>query len=172
MYGYPLEAAAHYGNEEVVRMLLHAGANVNAQGGYYGNALQAAARYGRVNLVRILLGAGADVNAQGRVHDTALESATQRGHDEVTKILLAAGADKAAKDEICPLLQLWQSCGRKGPRTITGLAAIHLERAMLCLIHHCTIFHRCKNDLDTFFSEWQYCRLNSRGNYGIFAHSQ
>ncbi|KAH0536493.1 hypothetical protein FGG08_006646, partial [Glutinoglossum americanum] len=60
-------AAVPYGfgaAKEVVRMLLDAGAEVNAQGGYYGNALQAAAAAsdgsGAKEVVRMLLDAGAE----------------------------------------------------------------------------------------------------------------
>jgi ankyrin repeat protein len=50
----------------VVKLLLDAGANVNAQGGHYGNALQAASLPGHESVVKLLLEAGANVNAQGR----------------------------------------------------------------------------------------------------------
>ncbi|KAJ9484874.1 hypothetical protein VN97_g8488, partial [Penicillium thymicola] len=63
--GGALQAASLGGYESVVEILLGAGADVNAQGGYYGNALQAAAWRGSPETVQILLGAGADVNAQG-----------------------------------------------------------------------------------------------------------
>jgi ankyrin repeat protein len=46
-----------------VQMLLDAGADVNAQGGYCGNALQAASWGGHEEVVQMLLAAGADVNA-------------------------------------------------------------------------------------------------------------
>jgi ankyrin repeat protein len=39
IYGSALQAAAAYGNTEVVQLLLDKGADVNAQGGRYGSAL-------------------------------------------------------------------------------------------------------------------------------------
>ena len=47
MYGNALQAAAHHGTEECVRVLLNAAAAVNACDGYHGTELQVAARYGR-----------------------------------------------------------------------------------------------------------------------------
>jgi ankyrin repeat protein len=58
-----LQAAAAKDSIDVVKLLLDAGADINAKGGYYGNALQAAVFKGSVDLVRLLLDAGADLNA-------------------------------------------------------------------------------------------------------------
>ncbi len=44
-------------------MLMDAGADVNAQGGYSGNALQAVLEGGHEKVVQMLMDAGADVNA-------------------------------------------------------------------------------------------------------------
>ncbi|KAL5313052.1 hypothetical protein ACEPPN_019479 [Leptodophora sp. 'Broadleaf-Isolate-01'] len=41
-YGNALQAAINEGQEAVVKLLLHSGADVNAQGGHYGNVLQVA----------------------------------------------------------------------------------------------------------------------------------
>lgn len=43
----------------MVQTLMDAGADVNAQGGYYSNALQAAARSGQEKVVQMLMDAGA-----------------------------------------------------------------------------------------------------------------
>lgn len=75
-------------------MLLEAGADVNAQGGYYGNnALQTASRLGRDAVVQRFLKAGADVNAQGGKLGTALKAASRNGHNIVVQRLLEAGAN-------------------------------------------------------------------------------
>jgi hypothetical protein len=55
--------ASEGGHEKVVRILLDAGADVNAQGGEYGNALQAASYHGHEKVMQILLDVGTDVNA-------------------------------------------------------------------------------------------------------------
>jgi Ankyrin repeats (3 copies) len=80
-----------------VRLLLEAGADVNAQGGYYGNALQAASYGGHDQVVQRLLEAGADVNAQGGYYGNALQAASLGGHDQVVQRLLEAGADVNAQ---------------------------------------------------------------------------
>ena len=48
-----------------MKMLVHAGPDVNAQDGRYGNALQAASILGHQQIVRILVDAGKDLTAKG-----------------------------------------------------------------------------------------------------------
>jgi hypothetical protein len=61
----PLQYAVERGNNELVRVLLAAGADVNAAAANYKGqtALQAAAKKGDIELVQILLAASTDVNA-------------------------------------------------------------------------------------------------------------
>ncbi|OQE41042.1 hypothetical protein PENCOP_c005G03906 [Penicillium coprophilum] len=92
-----LQAASLGSYEGVVEILLEAGADVNAQGGYYGNALQAAAYNGSSETVQILLGASADVNAQAGEFGNALQAAAYRGSPETVQILLRASADVNAQ---------------------------------------------------------------------------
>ncbi|KAI1676258.1 Ankyrin repeat domain protein [Pyrenophora tritici-repentis] len=93
----PLYYAALLGFSTVTRLLLDAGADVNAQGGEYGNALQAASSGGHEQVVKMLLNQGADVNAQGWLDGNALYAASDRGHEQVVKMLLDAGADVNAQ---------------------------------------------------------------------------
>src|SRR5437773_163750 len=79
--------ASRNGHERVVRVLLEAGADVNAAAGrggiFSGTALQGASRNGHERVVRVLLEAGADVNAAagGRgFSGTALQQASRNGH--------------------------------------------------------------------------------------------
>ena len=53
--------AAEYGHDELVKLLLDRGADVNAQGGEHDNALQAASSRGHEQTVRLLLDRGANV---------------------------------------------------------------------------------------------------------------
>lgn len=53
-------------------MLIDAGADVDAQGGFYGNVLQAALEGGHETIVQILISARADVDAQGRFYNNEL----------------------------------------------------------------------------------------------------
>ncbi|EMR87690.1 putative ankyrin repeat-containing protein [Botrytis cinerea BcDW1] len=92
-YGNALQAASYEGHEAVVKLLLEAKADVNAQGGYYGNALQAASYEGNEAVVKLLLEAKADVNAQGGYYGNALQAASYEGNEAVVKLLLEAKAD-------------------------------------------------------------------------------
>lgn len=76
-----------------VRTLLHQGADVNAQGGYYDNALQAASSEGYEHFVQVLLDNGADVNAQGGHYSNALQAASIKRYEKVVQMLLKNGAD-------------------------------------------------------------------------------
>ncbi|KAK4220982.1 ankyrin repeat-containing domain protein, partial [Podospora fimiseda] len=66
-----LQAASSEGHQEIVKLLLDKGADVNAQGGFYGNALQAASSEGHQQIVKLLLDKGADVNAHGSSQEVA-----------------------------------------------------------------------------------------------------
>ncbi|KAH8727306.1 ankyrin repeat-containing domain protein [Phaeosphaeriaceae sp. PMI808] len=81
------------GYEQIVKLLLDSGADVNAQGGYYGNALQAASTEGHKQIATLLLDRGADVNIQSGEYGNALQMASARGHGQVAKLLLDRGAD-------------------------------------------------------------------------------
>ncbi|MCJ1267408.1 hypothetical protein MMC22_007293 [Lobaria immixta] len=96
-YGTVLIAASAKGHENVVQILMDAGADLNAQGGFYGNVLQAASAKGHEKVVQILIDAGADLNAQGGWFGNALQAASAEGHDEVVQILIDAGADLNAR---------------------------------------------------------------------------
>ncbi|KAJ5778584.1 hypothetical protein N7520_001830 [Penicillium odoratum] len=109
--GDALLAASSRGHPNVVKILLGAGANVNAQGGRYGNALQAAVYRRKSEIVKILLDAGADVNAQGGEYGNALQAAgglygssllaaVYEGNAEQVQILLRAGANALLADEL------------------------------------------------------------------------
>lgn len=62
--------ASERGHEQIVKLLLDKGVDVNAQGGFYCNALQAASVRGHERIVKLLL-KGTDVNAQGGLHGNA-----------------------------------------------------------------------------------------------------
>jgi len=96
--------AASGGHEDVVKLLLEAGANVNLRiryaplsaGGRWSEgvtALMSAASTGNSSMVRLLLQAGTDINAVNKDGETALILAMQNQHSEAAQALIEAGAD-------------------------------------------------------------------------------
>ena len=100
VYGTALQAASRGGNIRIVKMLLHAGADVNLVNGKYGTALQAAAKHDYDHIARLLISYGADVNAQGGRFCSALCAAIGFNHEKIFHLLLDAGANpKLVSDE-------------------------------------------------------------------------
>ncbi len=95
-----LEQAIAANDAAGTRLLLAAGADVNARGFGRdgGTPLHDAAVQGRVSVAKILLSAGADVNARDADGLTPLHTAAAWGHVELARMLLAAGADANAGD--------------------------------------------------------------------------
>jgi ankyrin repeat protein len=107
----PLMAAARTGHLDAVRLLVEAGADVNAAETFQQEtALMWAAAEGHAEVVDALLAAGADPNRQARVTTiderkhadhpsggfTALMFAARNGHEPVVRALVKAGADLKA----------------------------------------------------------------------------
>ena len=76
------QAIVQKGTPDLIRMLISAGADINADDGH---ALWAASYHGRADVVRLLLAAGADASARG---DGALRWARKNGHYDVAKLLI------------------------------------------------------------------------------------
>jgi ankyrin repeat protein len=92
MRNQPLHAAAAGRQLETSRLLLDAGADVNATqaGGY--TPLHSAAQNGQRELVELLLARGADAGARSDDGRTPLALAEAAGRDEVVALLRARGA--------------------------------------------------------------------------------
>jgi hypothetical protein len=88
--------AAAGGHYEVVRLLLDAGADVNAHGGECTPLQAAVGGGGRV--VTALLDAGADVDARNRYGQTALMYAARLGEARTVELLLGRGANPRLRD--------------------------------------------------------------------------
>ncbi|KAM0149837.1 hypothetical protein ACHAQE_009220 [Botrytis cinerea] len=89
--GPPIQRAAKRGRLEIVQILLHAGADLNAGAGRAGTALCAAASNGHLGVCQLLLGIGADIHAGG-INGTGLHGAAEWGHVDILHLLLAHGA--------------------------------------------------------------------------------
>jgi ankyrin repeat protein len=92
MRNQPLHAAAAGRQARVSKMLLDAGADVNATqaGGY--TPLHAAAQNGQRDLVELLLARGADVRATSDDGATPLSLAEKAGQAEIVQLLRTRGA--------------------------------------------------------------------------------
>lgn len=95
-----LHLAAFFGKVEIARVLLDAGARVDADGrnAFANQPLHAAAAGRHIEVCRVLLAAGADVNATQHGGFAPLHSAAQHGDDGLVELFLSAGADPAATD--------------------------------------------------------------------------
>ncbi|KAH0566016.1 hypothetical protein GP486_000588 [Trichoglossum hirsutum] len=91
--GETLQLAADKGDDNAIRYLLDAGADINSIAGNYATALQFAAVSGNATTVSLLLARGADPNVIGGFDRTALRAAVGRKYDTMAQELLKAGAD-------------------------------------------------------------------------------
>ena len=80
------------GNAQIVRLLLHAGANPNIDSDD-GTPLMMAVDSGSVEIVKELISAGVDVNNRDSIRPEPLLLASDAGNIEIVKLFLNAGAD-------------------------------------------------------------------------------
>lgn len=92
------ETATSRADEMIVKILLDAGADVNADSGH-SSCIEAASTAGSEAIVRQLLEAGAKVNVCGGYFGSALHSASFYGYEAIVDQLLKAGADLNLVDE-------------------------------------------------------------------------
>lgn len=83
-----LMLAAKNNHPDIVKLLLDAKAEPNAQNHYKNTALILAAIEGHPEIIKLLLNAGADPNIKNHENVTALLEAAARGHTEIVKQLL------------------------------------------------------------------------------------
>jgi len=97
----PLSLAAYFGNEDVIRTLLLAGAdpNVPSKNGFSVYPIHSAVASNFTMIAKMLLEAGADINVIQKSGATPLHSAAHNGNIELLIVLLEAGAIVDAKME-------------------------------------------------------------------------
>ncbi|KAJ7706664.1 hypothetical protein B0H17DRAFT_874667, partial [Mycena rosella] len=84
-----LDYALKYGlHENIVRLLIAAGADVNIHAKSVGTALYQAVANGHETIVLCLIEHGADVNIRGGLYGTALIAAVRRGHSQLVRMLV------------------------------------------------------------------------------------
>lgn len=100
----PLHLTAHFGAEEVMRMLLRSH-DPDARDGAGWTALAHAASMGWTGVARALLESGADIEARGKYGRKPLCYAVRNSNEALVRLLLdhGANADIAFEDGIMPL---------------------------------------------------------------------
>ena len=94
----PLMVAARYNTSDVVKALVDAGADVNAQDSVENTALRYAITYNTAETVAILVDGGADANVVGKLGVTPSIVVSMRGTPEMGRILINAAADPYVAD--------------------------------------------------------------------------
>ncbi|CAL1682578.1 unnamed protein product [Lasius platythorax] len=122
--GYtPLHLAVEKGSEEIIKLLLSRGANVDAKGIDGITSLHIAAERGYLQIVEHLLKRGAHVNSvytsTSREGYTPLHLAVEKDSEEIIKLLLSRGANVDAKGK-------------------DGITSLHIavERGYLQIVEH------------------------------------
>ncbi|HEY3415377.1 MAG TPA: ankyrin repeat domain-containing protein, partial [Armatimonadota bacterium] len=88
----PLHLAAYAGRDDVVKFLLAAGADPNAEANMKGTPLHLAVMGDHVETVKILLAHGANPNSKDGVENTPLYYAMARNRTAIIQVLKAAGS--------------------------------------------------------------------------------
>lgn len=95
----PMIMAAYEGHDEILKVLLEAGADVTAlDPGMKATALHAAAYAGRTGAAHLLIAHKVEINRQGPYNGyTALHDAIWQGHLDTARVIIEAGADLTIK---------------------------------------------------------------------------
>jgi hypothetical protein len=95
----PLMRAAMPGNEEIVQLLLKAGASVNTANGDGMTPLMLAAQHDRTAVLSMLVQERQNLDSKDKHGNTAILLAAKSGHLMAVRVLADAGADLHCRDE-------------------------------------------------------------------------
>lgn len=98
----PLGIAAHFGQEDIVRLLLthHADPNISSQNGYHVYPLHASLSIKNDSISKMLIEGGAEVNVIQSARITPLHLAAQHGNIDLIILLLEQGADISIRTDV------------------------------------------------------------------------
>lgn len=96
----PLHRAAAIGNERIIRLLINAGANIDAQDNHGKTPLHYASLYNKNENIILLLLLGAKADIKDNEGNTLLHTAVINGSFEVVRFLIENKVDVDAKDNI------------------------------------------------------------------------
>ena len=100
--GSVLRTAVSFGGQDIVKILLEAGADPNLKGDTSKTILQEAITRGELDIISLLVGNGADVNSVGNLRpQDPLLYAISTSNEEAVRLLLENGA--AINDEVIDL---------------------------------------------------------------------
>ncbi|KAK7495386.1 hypothetical protein BaRGS_00013325 [Batillaria attramentaria] len=116
----PLHVACRCGSEDLLKLLLNKGADIEAKNKEGFTPLHTACKYGRKVAVERLIARGANINAAGEGALTPLHLACQYDHTDVLEQLLSAGAKIEAKD-IKQMRPLHLACKTGSPDLVDTL---------------------------------------------------
>ncbi|XP_030248397.1 B-cell lymphoma 3 protein homolog [Sparus aurata] len=95
----PLHLAVLRGHKDLARMLLDAGADINAMDIKSGQSpLMHAVESNNADMIHFLIESGCNVNSQSYSGNTALHGACGRGQVDTVRLLLKSGADSSLKN--------------------------------------------------------------------------
>lgn len=120
--------SSHFGNYDVVRMLLDHGALSEKANKKETTALMRASQEGHVNIVEALLSHNANVNRRNHERMTSLMLASQRGHQDVVQVLIGAGASQVLNERTSQnSTALMLACKRGHQRVVNCLLSAGAE---------------------------------------------
>ncbi|MCJ1377045.1 hypothetical protein MMC17_000135 [Xylographa soralifera] len=137
-----LSLATDARHDQVVKLLIDAGADVNQGSGDKSKALHRAAKHNRRGILQALLENGVSVNETDNLGRTALSYAAEEGHTDAVRLLLNADVDPnsedfdkrtplhwaALKGHVVIVSLLTAAGARKPHKDISGLTAETLAR--------------------------------------------